>query len=204
MTWDELFQAPGPDRHYDDRVLGPIQKADACLLAAVCNYMRPEAAIEYGCLEGHSAAVLARFCKRLFCVEIDHARQGLCHVIDKNPNITHVHASMTEWVPPEDVKDIGLVYFDASHKCEDSLAAYDILEFRLSPTALLICHDTGDWCDPYPNEDFKKFTARKETVDGEREFVRCLFQRGWQAIAFGCTTQFRHGLTILQRSTGWK
>lgn len=207
MDWNDLFyNTKPPDHDYDDAAMGPILRPDAALLAAVCQYIQPRTVIEYGSHEGHSAAILCRFTEKLYCVEIDNPRCGFCHVIDRNPNITHIHASMCDWTPPEEERGkIDLVYMDASHDHEDSLKAYwQYLPF-LSGTALIICHDTGTWNGTYPNENWRTYEGRAPAVAGERAFVDDLQSlRGWNAVSFGGERVFRHGLTILQYSAGWE
>ena len=203
MTWDEIFECKGPDRDYDHHTLGPILKSDAALLAGILNYVKPRIAIEYGCLEGHSAAVLCRFVEKLYCVEVDNVRNGLLHVMERNPNIVHVHASMTQWDPPPEVEQIDLVYFDASHNFRDSRDAYLRIKSRLSQRTMIICHDTATWIEPMP-QHFRDFAQpRFEAVSGERGFVRWLEANNWTAISFA-GRELRHGLTVLQFDKGWE
>ncbi len=200
MTWDQLFDAPGPKKDYDDGHLGPIMRPDAVLLGAVLNYINPKVVVEYGSLDGHSAAVLARFAETLYCIEADNIRPGLHHVARDYPNVVVQHGSMCHWEPPKDVQ-IDVAYFDASHDCGDSLQAYERIRFNLAPTALLICHDTADWIDQrygYYKE------LREAAVNGERDFIAQLRVRhNWHPVAFTSKTKFRHGLTFLQHETGW-
>lgn len=202
MTWDQLFDAPGPAKDYNDTALGPILRSDAALLGAIMNYVRPEVVVEYGSLDGHSASVLARFAKVVYCVEADNIRPGLHHTVEANPNVVIVNASMRDWLPPPGtVVDVG--YFDASHDLEDNISAYAKLNQYLSPHALLLCHDTDTWVK-HPSQGHIDFQpTRDKAVDGERKWVEWMRDRGWDRVAFGCKTAFRHGLTILQRETGW-
>ncbi len=198
-TWNDLYTNLGPDAFFDDARLGPIQKADACLLGAIAQYIQPEVGVEFGCLDGHSASVLAKFCKKLICIDIDQARPGLCEVLKNNPNIQFTQASMHYWVPPDDVQNIGLLYIDASHNCEDSIIAYRNCETRLAETSVIVIHDTETWID----DRFKLPIIRDEAVHQERLFTKWLEKIGWHPVVFGCKTQFRHGMVIFQRNKGW-
>lgn len=199
MNWDQLFDKPGPRKSdYDDFRLGPIMRCDAALLAALCNYVQPRVVVEYGSLDGHSAAIFAQFAHKVYCVEADGQRPGLREVCEQNPHVEYVHARMQDWVPPDGLA-VDLAYFDASHDFEDSKAAYERVKPHLLRGGLLICHDTAQWpADFHPN-----FAGRQPAMEGERAWVEWLKDLGWHPIAFGCRTAARHGLTILQRETGW-
>ncbi len=203
MSWDLVFDKPAPMKTYSDHDLGPILRSDAALLGAIANYVQPKVVVEFGSLEGYSAAVWARFAEKLYCVEIDGIRLGLHQVAGEHRNVIVHNCSMRDWVPGPDLK-IDIVYFDASHRFEDAQKAFLNIEAALQPPALVICHDTATW-NSFPTETHENFKpVRDEAVSGEREFVLWLKARGWSPVAFGCRTAFRHGLTILQFDPDWE
>lgn len=203
MNWDQLFDRPGPAKDYDDQALGPILRSDAALLGAVLNYIKPRVVVEYGSLDGHSTSVLARFAETVYAVEVDNIRPGLHHTVDANPNVCVCHMSMRDFVPPVGTA-VDVAYFDASHELEDSRTAYLKIKPFLAPAALLIVHDTATW-HHHPSEGHRVFqVTRDAAVRGERAFVNWVkeFDR-WNPIAFATARAFRHGLTLLQKETGW-
>jgi predicted O-methyltransferase YrrM len=203
MNWDQLFDKPGPCKDYADDARGPIGRADAVLLGAICNYLRPKIVVEYGSLDGHSAAVFARFAEVVYCVEADTIRPGLHHVAGDHPNVRVFRARMQDFEPAPGDK-VDLLYVDASHDYQDSMEAYRRIEKYLEPTALIVCHDTAQWEDPDMwGAEFRP--VREAAMNGERDFVEWLkVVHGWNPVAFGAPKgALRHGLTILQKSTGW-
>ncbi len=204
MDWNQLFRVPGPNSTFDDSDLGPIMAVDACLLAGVLSYIHPDVAIEYGSLHGHSASLLCRFVQELHCVE-GEVRPGLQHVAQDNSHV-HIHSAlMQDWDPPETIKGrVGFVYIDASHRCPDSLAALNKFEPFLTPTAIVAVHDTDTWCKLPTSRHHDHNEERQIVVENERRFVLSMRCMDWAAIAFGSKTVFRHGLTFLQKNTGWE
>lgn len=201
MNWDHLFDRPGPAKDYDDASRGPLGRADAALLGAILNYVRPRTAVEYGSLDGHSTAVLARFADTVYAVERE-IRPGLRDAAAANPNVAVCNQSMRDFVPPAGT-EVGVCYYDASHDFEDSKAAYLKIKPFLAPECLIVIHDTGTWNDPDAwGADFRP--VREAAVRGERAFVGWLQRQDcWTPVSFASRRAFRHGLTVLQREDGW-
>lgn len=190
-----------PD-NYDDRAIGPMGLHDAYLLDAICRYIRPRVAIEYGGLLGHSLDVMAPYCGLVISVD-DNASVALRAIAEKVGNAKVIQTDMTYYEPYyagiED-NSIDLALFDASHILKQSIAAFKNLTPSLSPKALILVHDTGDW---YTGELPPQWEAWKENratfLEHDRNFVRYLRQQGFLDITFESSDHLRHGYTVLKK-----
>lgn len=185
---------------YDDRAIGPMGLHDAYLLEAICKYVRPRIALEFGGLLGHSLSVMAGYCDKVISVD-DNAHQLLYDVAVHYPNVAIFKSDMRVFYPNEfGIDRIDLVLFDASHLYNDSITTFRNIEKYLSPKALILVHDTGDWkTDDLPPqwEAFK--TDRAVLLEHDRKFVRFLRGHGYLDITFESSEHLRHGYSVLKK-----
>lgn len=188
--------------NYDDRAIGPIGLADAYLLSAICRYLQPRIAIEYGGLLGHSLAVMAEHCGFVISVD-DNAGVALREMAKKVSNARVVQSDMSFYEPADSVESIvDLVLIDAAHLYDDNVAAYENVLPVLSSDAVILVHDTGDWkTDDLPPQWAAWVEHRAMFLEHDRKFVRYLREKGYSDVTFGTARHLRHGITVLQRRT---
>jgi predicted O-methyltransferase YrrM len=191
---------------FDDRAIGPMGEADAYLLDAICRYIKPRIAIEYGGLLGHSLAVMAPHCGLVISVD-DNAGEALQEAAKKAGNAEVVKGKMEEYDPVYDgVKpEVDLVFFDASHLYKDNVAAYENVKPVLSPEALILVHDTGDWYKGELPPQWEAWKERRaEYLVHDRQFVEYLREKeGYRDVTFSSTRNLRHGITVLKGEGKW-
>lgn len=189
---------------YDDRAIGPLGLHDAHLLDAICRYVRPRTYLEYGGLLGHSLAVAAPHCGIVVSVD-DNAGTALWDKATRAGNARVVKGDMAVYDPVADgLRDVDLVFVDASHLFTDCMAAYERFAPVLSPRALILVHDTGDWPPPgtpLPPQWEAWKHHRAHFLGHDRAFVRALREFGWADVTFGTPDHLRHGITVLSRPT---
>lgn len=193
------FRMWNPD-NYDDRAIGPMGLHDAYLLDAICRYVRPKVALEFGGLLGHSLSVMAEHCDTVISVD-DNAHQLLYDAASKYGNVQVIKGDMRTYGIINNGIELDLVLFDASHLYGDNVAAFSNIEPILSPKALILIHDTGDWYTgelPPQWEAFQK--ERSIFLEHDRKFVRYLrCVKGYSDTTFESSDHLRHGYTILKK-----
>ncbi len=106
---------------------------------------------------------------------------------------------MQEYVPHK-LTTIDLVLFDASHLYTDCRDAYQRIESRLAPDALILVHDTGDWYTGELPPQWAAWKGHRATyLEEDRRFVRYLRKEGYSDITFGTNEHLRHGYTVLMK-----
>ncbi len=185
---------------YDDRAIGPMGLHDAHLLDAICRYVRPKVALEYGGLLGHSLAVMSDWCGHIISVD-DNAGEALRAAAEKAGNATVFKSDMKDFDPWfHGFKQIDLVLFDASHLFNDYRLTFEKIEPLLTERCAILVHDTGDW---FLGELPPQWDAWKEHratfLEEDREFVRYLRSKGWSDVTFESPDHLRHGYTMLTK-----
>lgn len=186
--------------NYDDRAIGPMGLHDAYLLDALCRYICPRVALEYGGLLGHSLRVMAPYCEALVSVD-DNCGSALVAAAKDTRNARAVKCDMRTYDPVADgYQRLDLILFDASHLFDDNLAAYSKCVPLLQPRTVILVHDTGEW---YTGELPPQWEAWKEHRDEflqeDRKFVRYLRTEGWNDVTFENPNALRHGYTMLTK-----
>lgn len=175
--------------------LGPMMPCELSLLTALVAVHRPQNCVEFGYFKGDSArAILAGLGPEGKLTSYDPTPFPDAPVIT-DPRFTLVKQSMAD----VSIDYYDFIFFDASHKLEDSLAAYRRLEFK--EDCLIVVHDTGVWKENYfPDQRVLPRDYKGDFIHqpDERKFVRHLQDNGWHRINLGTTVEPRHGLTILQ------
>lgn len=188
--------------NYDDRAIGPMGLHDAHLIDAICRYIRPRVALEYGGLLGHSLAVMSEWCGWIISVD-DNAGEALQAAAAKAGNAVVVKAKMQDFDPNEfGIRQLDLVLFDASHLLADNTAAFEMIEPWLTQRAVILVHDTGEWYngpDPLPPQWAAWVEHREALLEGDRGFVRYLRGKGWSDVTFESPDHLRHGYTMLTK-----
>lgn len=186
--------------NYDDRAIGPMGLHDAYLLDAICRYVRPKVALEYGGLLGHSLSVMTEHCGQVISVD-DNAHQLLYDAANKFDNIRIVKSKMQEFDPLEDcLSPVDLVLFDASHIYDHSVEAFELIKQGLSDNPILLVHDTGDWyTGELPPQWLEWQEHRNIYLQHDRKFVGYLREQGYSDITFQSSDHLRHGYTVLMK-----
>lgn len=188
-----------PD-NYDDRAIGPMGLHDAILLDAICRYVRPKVALEYGGLLGHSLSIMAECCGQVISVD-DNAHQLLYDAANRFDNVSIVKAKMQEFSPIAITPSaIDFVLFDASHIYEHSVAAFEQVNWVLSDNPILLVHDTGDWYKGELPPQWAEWQEHREIyLQHDRKFVRYLRGQGYSDVTFESSDHLRHGYTVLMK-----
>lgn len=187
--------------NYDDRAIGPMGLHDAYLLDAVCRYVRPQVALEYGGLLGHSLRVMAPYCGLVVSVD-DNCGQSLQDAATLVGNAWAVQCDMKNYEPSQHVTGIDLILFDASHLYADYVAAYEKCVPLLQSRTVILVHDTGEWPPegtPLPPQWEAWKEHRATYLEEDREFVRYLRTQGWSDVTFENPDSLRHGYTMLTK-----
>lgn len=191
-TWDPS--------HYNDSAIGPMGLHDAYLLDAICRYIRPKVALEYGGLLGHSLSVMAPYCGRVISVD-NIAHQSMYDAASRYNNVHIVKGDMRLYDPKtNNMDEINLVLFDASHLCTDYIKAYQNIKSILSSKSLILVHDTSDWFKGVLPTQWEWFKEEREILtQQDRKFVVYLREEGYNDITFESDEHLRHGYTVLKK-----
>lgn len=190
---------------YDNNSLGPIGVNDAMVLKTLAMYLHEPVVLEYGCADGHSAAVwLSAGASSVTCVDLEIYNSA--RVLESDPRITFVTSSQQDYQPD---KIYDIVFLDASHQPHLNVETFKKVRPWINPVqGLLIIHDTGRWAPACLTEHHRKFngpggSVPKEGIahqQGERDFVNWLVNEGIHCVSLGSQHALRHGLTICSLS----
>jgi predicted O-methyltransferase YrrM len=200
---------------YDEVTWGPIMRDEALLLHGLTRALRPRTVVEIGFLAGDSAFNF--LCAldedaRLYSFDVDPAaaetaRERLGH----DPRLIFRHRSQ-EQIGPDDLDGrlADLVFLDGAHALELNQATIERLLMLMAPSAVLAIHDTGTIPRRFVPEGHWTLALSERWVDDEyehqpdeRALVNWLLETHPELSQIHVHSRhaFRHGLTLLQRST---
>lgn len=129
--------------------LGPVQDDEALLLYSLVRVMRPRTILEFGTSNGFSSinwlyAIADDPEARVFSYDILPYPNALL-LEDADPRFVFVQKSQADFDPADiDGRPVDIAFFDAGHLVEYSVKAFErVVEFSLSPQAIVAVHDTG-------------------------------------------------------------
>ena len=202
------------DRYPDDElVLGPIQKSEAIAIYGLIRCIRPQKIVEIGFGQGDSTEALlagihgipgATVTSYDIRVSTEHASL----MMGKHPNLSVFEADQTELILDDDV---DFLFLDASHDFEMNRTFWLTNSHKFPDHAFIVVHDTGLWADDFIDDPtVAEFGVRGSNrgvtgrfhQPGEVEFVKWVQSLGtWNRVDIFSKNCFRHGFTILQRSS---
>lgn len=180
------------ERHISHMIeLGPIQDCDVLLLQAVIKMTCPINLVELGYLNGYSTKKILEVMRPdAKLTSYDSTVTG-SNIIDSR--FTFKNQSQTE----VNEQDIDFIFFDASHDLEINKETFNRL--NLSENAIIAVHDTGLWNEMVLDTGGYWVGNGYAHRPDEREFVKWLKEKGYNAINFHTLKETRHGMTLLQK-----
>ena len=201
---------------YTENSIGPIQQSEAVLLHAICMVARPRVILEFGFLSGDSSFVFIKandLRTNVYSVDCEQSRKYIASIRFGSLKNFKLITKMQEEIAPEDYdfRMIDIVFFDGSHDFQSNIITFKKIENDLSPSALVIVHDTGVWARNHMELIHQEFTMNKpsdfwdENGDfyhqlEERFFMKWLLQQGWSGVNFFTKSTLRHGLCVFQKN----
>jgi hypothetical protein len=143
MTFPLIFQAAGQEslRHW---MMAPAEQVAMLFLL---EHLRPKVAIEIGTLFGGSLQVLARFCERVYSLDIDPEIPR--RLEGKYPNVEYLIGPSDQTLPPlidrlqREQAELGFALVDGDHSTEGVKRDIDILlRFRPIVPFYIVMHDS--------------------------------------------------------------
>jgi predicted O-methyltransferase YrrM len=218
LRWPSIRRAAPDLAHlatYRVWAQGPIQREEALLLHALVRDLRPATVVELGFLFGHSAFNFLRALDadaRIYSFDIDpasafHARLRCQH----DPRFVFRNRGQ-EQIRADDVdgRPIDFVFIDGAHDLAINERTFERLLPLLSPLAVIAIHDTGGIPRTLTRPDDPTLRMTERWVDDEfehqpdeRAFANWLRTNHgeFSQIHLHSKRAFRHGITLLQRST---
>ena len=187
-------------------VFGPIQDDEALFLFGIVKAIRPKIVVEFGFSYGFSSMNFLKALDndektRLFSYDIKNLNTKAFAHTDKR--FKFYLKSQAEFNTSDILNmPIDIVYFDNGHHFDVNVEAFQRVMNQISPTGLIIVHDTG----LHLNEtkqcscDFEGYCGGAHQID-ERIFINWIYDNypEWQIIQFHSLNIYRHGFTILQK-----
>jgi predicted O-methyltransferase YrrM len=201
-------------------VLGPIQRSEAIAIYGILRSLRPKRVVEIGFGQGDSTEALLAATRGIEGATVTsydiHVRQPYVDDLKKRyGNLEVFQADQSTLKLPEG-PEIDVLFLDASHDLELNKRFWAANEHLLTERTLVLVHDTGLWADgTFDDSKLSHFGRRGENrgikgrfhQPGEVEFVRWLTsvesaeRPKWTRIDIGSAACFRHGFSILQRTS---
>lgn len=178
-------------------ILGPITKEDGDFLKAIIMLTTPKTVVEFGYFMGDSArAILSVLDNEATLHSFDNQKDT-----DIEDRRFIFHKKSQEEI--SDIKDIDLVFLDASHNLELNKKTFDYLKDNMSEKGIIIVHDTGSWVGGNIfNISWGKPDKKGNWIHqpGEVDFVNYVLNEypNWQQIHLHSNREVRHGMTLLQ------
>lgn len=203
---------------YGEMTWGPVQRDEALLLHSLVRALRPQTVVEIGFLKGDSAFNFLRALDkeaRLYSFDVDPACAEIARErFADDPRLTYRTRSQ-ETLEREDIDGhlADFVFLDAAHDLDLNQATFKRLLPLMAPNAILTVHDTGIIprtfvpAGHWTLEVTERWAGDEyEHQPDERAFVNWLLERHpeFSQIHVHSTRAFRHGVTLLQRSTPLK
>ena len=200
----------------EEDAIGPLQRDEALLLAALVRVTRPRTLLEFGFSRGHSAMNFMEVMgpdAKLYSFDIDPlSREIATTAFAREGRFKYIHKSQTDFEAGDvDGRMVDFCFIDAAHDLTLNQETWRRIALHLSERAIVAVHDTGTW-------HRERFTSRHVEIAAkspqnwigadvfqphkdERQFVNWICEQpgGWSALHLHTNNTIRHGVTVLQR-----
>lgn len=206
---------------FETFVHGPIQDDEALFLFSLCKMIRPKTIVEFGMFTGMSTWNFAKAKDdSCFLYGFDLNENAVKRATDRCCGIKNCFFKWLDYTKFSkdhiDKRNIDLVFLDCSHDFEKNKICLNSFLPLMTDNAILAIHDTGfyhrDIIKSLPSSHRKKYPRfAQRFASGELspvvkdeqltvDWIKTSFPE-WSHINLFSIDHFRHGITILQKST---
>jgi predicted O-methyltransferase YrrM len=202
-------------------VHGPIQDDEALFLYSICKMIRPKTIVEFGILDGLSTLNFAASKDSdCFLYGFDLNQNSIDKSRERCRSFQNCFFSQIDCVDftPELIgfRKIDLVFLDCSHDFLKNKICIEKFLPSMNESAIICIHDTGFYhkqiLDSMPPSHFVKYPKFKKrfdqkelspVIEDEQKTVDWMrSEHGeWAQLNLHSLHRFRHGVTILQKSS---
>lgn len=203
-------------RRRPENEVGPLQNEEGVFLYGLISVLKPKLAVEFGFLNGYSAAVMLSAMNgygHLHSYDVSaYAQEAAGAFAKKFSGFFYHHKSQTDF-DGSDVENqfIDFVLMDAAHDLEMNVAAFQKLKPFLADESIVMVHDTGLWQKEHmraghlavlPHTQHKWLDEERlaHQID-ERRFMNWIMETesDWAVLHFGSSATLRNGFSLLGR-----